>query len=68
VAELNQFYGPNPCYDIHITYRDKTFPTQFASDIGGAIGLWTALSILSIFELVQLLMELCVVFKRKLKM
>ena len=39
---------------------------QFASDVGGAIGLWIGLSILSMFELVQLLMELCVVFKRKI--
>ncbi|CAC5399535.1 unnamed protein product [Mytilus coruscus] len=39
---------------------------QFASDVGGAIGLWIGLSILSVFELVQLAMELCVVGKRKL--
>ncbi|XP_060084186.1 amiloride-sensitive sodium channel subunit gamma-like [Ylistrum balloti] len=32
---------------------------QFASDVGGAIGLWIGLSMLSMFEVVQLLVELC---------
>ncbi|XP_033736990.1 amiloride-sensitive sodium channel subunit gamma-like [Pecten maximus] len=32
---------------------------QFASDVGGAIGLWIGLSILSMFEVVQLVVELC---------
>lgn len=32
---------------------------QFASDVGGAIGLWIGLSILAIFEVVQLFLELC---------
>ncbi|XP_069128572.1 amiloride-sensitive sodium channel subunit gamma-like [Argopecten irradians] len=32
---------------------------QFASDVGGAIGLWIGLSILSVFEVVQLVVELC---------
>ncbi|OWF44768.1 amiloride-sensitive sodium channel subunit alpha-like [Mizuhopecten yessoensis] len=31
---------------------------QFASDVGGAIGLWIGLSILSIFEIIQLIVEL----------
>ncbi|OWF34802.1 degenerin deg-1-like [Mizuhopecten yessoensis] len=32
---------------------------QFASDVGGALGLWIGLSILSIFELIQLFVECC---------
>ncbi|XP_069127691.1 acid-sensing ion channel 1-like [Argopecten irradians] len=32
---------------------------QFASDVGGALGLWIGLSILSVFELVQLFVECC---------
>ncbi|XP_045160274.1 amiloride-sensitive sodium channel subunit beta-like isoform X2 [Mercenaria mercenaria] len=32
---------------------------QFLSDVGGAIGLWIGLSILSLCELVQLFVELC---------
>lgn len=32
---------------------------QFLSDVGGAIGLWIGLSILSLCELVQLAVELC---------
>ncbi|XP_060082851.1 uncharacterized protein LOC132562140 [Ylistrum balloti] len=31
---------------------------QFASDVGGAIGLWIGLSILSMFEVVQLFVEM----------
>ena len=32
---------------------------QFASDVGGAIGLWIGLSFLSMFEVVQLFLECC---------
>ena len=32
---------------------------QFASDVGGAIGLWIGLSILAIFEVIQFFLELC---------
>ncbi|XP_021343720.1 uncharacterized protein LOC110443677 [Mizuhopecten yessoensis] len=32
---------------------------QFASDVGGAVGLWIGLSILSMFEVFQLIVELC---------
>lgn len=32
---------------------------QFASDVGGAVGLWIGLSMLSLFEVVQLLVECC---------
>ena len=32
---------------------------QFASDVGGAIGLWIGLSLISMFEVVQLLLECC---------
>lgn len=32
---------------------------QFASDVGGAVGLWIGLSVLAIFEVVQFFIELC---------
>ncbi|XP_061195533.1 acid-sensing ion channel 4-A-like [Saccostrea echinata] len=32
---------------------------EFASNIGGAIGLWIGLSVLAMFEVVQLMIELC---------
>ncbi|KAJ8306569.1 hypothetical protein KUTeg_017114, partial [Tegillarca granosa] len=32
---------------------------QFASDVGGALGLWIGLSVLSIFEVFQLFGEIC---------
>ena len=42
---------------------------QFASDFGGAVGLWIGLSFLSLFEIFQLLLECCdfAIFKYKNK-
>lgn len=49
------------CFSAHSVYlfRDFFQVQQFASDVGGAIGLWIGLSIISVFELVQLLLECC---------
>ncbi|WAR23025.1 SCNuncharacterized [Mya arenaria] len=54
---------------LNIYYEDLNFETieefpeievqQFLSDVGGAIGLWIGLSILSLCEVGQLLIELC---------
>ncbi|XP_063446611.1 degenerin unc-8-like [Mytilus trossulus] len=54
---------------INIYYEDLNFErivespeidnAQFASDVGGAVGLWIGLSFLSMFEVVQLLLECC---------
>ncbi|XP_071179225.1 FMRFamide-activated amiloride-sensitive sodium channel-like [Mytilus edulis] len=54
---------------IDIYYEDLNFErivespeienAQFASDVGGAVGLWIGLSFLSMFEVVQLLLECC---------
>ncbi|CAL1540641.1 unnamed protein product [Lymnaea stagnalis] len=33
--------------------------TQLMSDVGGTIGLWIGLSILSIFELFHVLLQIC---------
>ncbi|XP_060578221.1 acid-sensing ion channel 1-like isoform X2 [Ruditapes philippinarum] len=54
---------------LNIYYEDLNFENltevpeieiqQFLSDVGGAIGLWIGLSILSLCELVQLFVELC---------
>ncbi|XP_052255006.1 amiloride-sensitive sodium channel subunit beta-like [Dreissena polymorpha] len=54
---------------LNIYYEDlnyemiKEYPEiewqQFLSDVGGAIGLWIGLSILSLCEVAQLLVELC---------
>jgi hypothetical protein len=40
---------------------------QFASDVGGAIGLWIGLSMISMFEVVQLLLECCAFAAHKCK-
>jgi hypothetical protein len=40
---------------------------QFASDVGGAIGLWIGLSMISMFEVVQLLLECCAFAVHKCK-
>lgn len=40
----------------------KTLPfqvQQFLSDVGGAVGLWIGLSMLSLCEVVQLFIEMC---------
>ncbi|XP_062617799.1 amiloride-sensitive sodium channel subunit alpha-like [Saccostrea cucullata] len=54
---------------VNIYYEDLNYEdfqeepeiatAQFASDVGGAIGLWIGLSILAIFEVVQFFVELC---------
>ncbi|XP_052775053.1 amiloride-sensitive sodium channel subunit beta-2-like [Mya arenaria] len=54
---------------LNIYYEDLNYETieefpeievqQFLSDVGGAIGLWIGLSILSLCEVGQLLIELC---------
>ncbi|KAK3094190.1 hypothetical protein FSP39_025206 [Pinctada imbricata] len=41
-----------------IEEREEIEIAQFASDVGGALGLWIGLSVLSIFELFQLCVEL----------
>ncbi|KAK3096142.1 hypothetical protein FSP39_023666 [Pinctada imbricata] len=42
-----------------IEERPEIEVAQFVSDIGGAFGLWIGLSILSVFELFQLCVEMC---------
>lgn len=54
---------------LNIYYEDLNFENitetaeielqQFLSDVGGAIGLWIGLSILSLCEVIQLFVELC---------
>ncbi|XP_062568260.1 degenerin unc-8-like [Saccostrea cucullata] len=54
---------------VTIYYEDLNFEelvespastfAEFASNIGGAIGLWIGLSVLAMFEVVQLMIELC---------
>ncbi|XP_052255270.1 amiloride-sensitive sodium channel subunit alpha-like isoform X2 [Dreissena polymorpha] len=43
----------------NITESPQIETQQFLSDVGGAIGLWIGLSILSLCELIQLFVELC---------
>ncbi|XP_056017341.1 acid-sensing ion channel 1-like [Ostrea edulis] len=43
----------------HLEEEPEITTAQFASDVGGAIGLWIGLSILAIFEVVQFFIELC---------
>ncbi|XP_069128566.1 acid-sensing ion channel 3-like [Argopecten irradians] len=44
-------------YEV-VTEAPKITVVEFASDIGGAMGLWIGLSLLSIFEIVQLFIEI----------
>ncbi|XP_046551051.1 amiloride-sensitive sodium channel subunit beta-2-like [Haliotis rubra] len=55
-AKLNIFYE-DLNYEVMKEEPDYEL-TQFVSDVGGTLGLWVGLSVLSIFELVQLLLEL----------
>ncbi|XP_045160381.2 amiloride-sensitive sodium channel subunit beta-like [Mercenaria mercenaria] len=73
-ATIREFLGDpakirNNFMKLNIYYEDLNYENiteipeieiqQFLSDVGGAIGLWIGLSILSLCELVQLFVELC---------
>ncbi|XP_046366455.2 degenerin-like protein unc-105 [Haliotis rufescens] len=55
-AKLNIFFE-DLNYEIINEEPDYEL-TQFVSDVGGTLGLWVGLSVLSVFEVVQLLIEL----------
>ncbi|PVD23097.1 hypothetical protein C0Q70_16359 [Pomacea canaliculata] len=55
-VKLNIFYE-DLNYENITEVEDYELP-QFASDVGGTVGLWLGLSVLSGFEVVQFLMEL----------
>lgn len=61
-ATNNNFLKLNIYYEDlnyeYITESPEIEIQQFLSDIGGAIGLWIGLSILSLCELIQLFVEL----------
>ncbi|XP_060602636.1 degenerin mec-10-like [Ruditapes philippinarum] len=68
--ELNDLWAVNNNFlKLNIYYKDLNFEKiteepqieiqEFLSDVGGAIGLWIGLSILSLCEVIQLIMELC---------
>lgn len=55
--KINIYYEDLNYEEIEETPEIET--AQFASDVGGAIGLWIGLSFLSMFEVVQLFLECC---------
>ncbi|XP_060084231.1 uncharacterized protein LOC132563490 [Ylistrum balloti] len=50
----------------HIKETPEIEDAQFLSDVGGALGLWIGLSLLSVFEVLQLIVELVnlIIFKQ----
>ncbi|XP_052107012.1 acid-sensing ion channel 4-B-like [Mytilus californianus] len=43
----------------YIKEKPEIEESAFASDIGGALGQWIGLSFISVFEIIQLMLEIC---------